>query len=135
MLFSNIVGQSEAKGRLIKMANAHRVPHALLFSGKDGCGHLPSAIAFSQYLFCKNRNGNECCGTCPSCNKISKLIHPDLHLVFPIIKSKHVKTSNDLVAEFREAFLQNNYLIYTLKNIISNKSKITIIKIIALAIS
>lgn len=110
MLFSEIVGQSEAKERLVKMVNTHRVPHALLFSGKDGCGHLLTAITFAQFLYCNNKTNNQACGTCSSCNKVSKLIHPDLHFVFPIIKSKHVKTSNDLLPEFREAFLQNKYL-------------------------
>lgn len=110
MQFKDIVGQSEAKDRLVKMVNTHRVPHALLFSGKDGCGHLLAAITFAQFLYCNNRNGNEPCGTCASCTKVSKLIHPDLHFVFPIIKSKHVKTSNDLLPDFREAFLQNQYL-------------------------
>ncbi len=110
MQFTDIVGQNEAKERLVKMVNTHRVPHALLFSGKDGCGHLPAALAFAQFLFCKNKNGNEPCNACPSCSKVSKLIHPDLHLVFPIIKSKHVRTSDDLLSEFREAFLRNEYM-------------------------
>ncbi|MDZ4665106.1 MAG: DNA polymerase III subunit delta' [Bacteroidota bacterium] len=110
MLFKDIVGQAEAKDRLVKMVNAQRLPHALLFSGKDGCGHLLAAITLAQYLFCKNKTNNEPCGTCPACGKVSKLIHPDLHFVFPIIKSKHVKTSNDLIVDFREAFSRNNYL-------------------------
>lgn len=110
MFYKDIVGQEEAKGRLIKMVNTQRVPHALLFTGKDGCGHLLTAITFAQHLYCKNKTENEPCGTCPSCSKVSKLIHPDLHFVFPIIKSKYVKTSNDLIKEFREAFTHNPYL-------------------------
>jgi DNA polymerase-3 subunit delta' len=42
--------------------------------------------------------------------KTSKLVHPDLHFVFPIAKSKDVKRSNDVIAEFREAFLEQPYL-------------------------
>lgn len=110
MLYEQIVGQLEAKGRLLKMVNESRVPHALLFSGKEGSGNLPTAIAFAQHLYCKNPTNNGACGTCISCNKVSKLIHPDLHFVFPIAKSKDVKSSNDLIKEFREAFLQHPYL-------------------------
>lgn len=110
MHYTEIVGQIEAKERLTKMVNTNRVPHALLFSGKDGCGHLFAAITFAQHLLCKNKTDSAPCGSCQSCNKVSKLIHPDLHLVFPIIKSKTVKTSNDLIPEFRDAFLQNPYL-------------------------
>lgn len=110
MLYSQIVGQQEPKLRLLKMVKEERVPHALLFAGKEGSGNLPAAIAFAQHLYCKNKTDEGACGTCISCNKVSKLIHPDLHLVFPIAKSKDVKSSNDLIKEFREAFLANPYL-------------------------
>lgn len=92
------------------MVHEKRVPHALLFSGPEGCGNLPTALAFLQHLFCTEPLANDSCGTCNSCAKISKLIHPDVHFVFPIAKSKSVKNSNDLIKEFREAFLNNPYL-------------------------
>lgn len=110
MLYTQIVGQQEAKQRLLKMVHENRVPHALLFSGREGSGNLPAALAFAQHLYCTNKTENGACGECAVCNKVSKLIHPDLHLVFPIAKSKDVKSSDDLVKEFREAFLQNSYL-------------------------
>lgn len=110
MLYANIVGQQEAKGRLLKMVNDNRVPHALLFSGKEGSGNLPAALAFAQHLYCPNKTEAGACGVCNSCNKVSKLIHPDLHFVFPIAKSKDVRKSEDVLKEFREAFLQQPYL-------------------------
>jgi len=110
MLYKQIVGQSEAKSRLLKMVKEERVPHALLFPGKEGCGNLPAALAFAQHLYCTNKKEDGACGECNSCNKVSKLIHPDLHLVFPIASSKEVKSSNDLLKEFREVFLINPYL-------------------------
>lgn len=113
MLYNQIIGQAEPKLRLLKMVNEGRVPHALMFTGREGCGNLPAAIAFVQHLYCTSKTENGACGTCVSCNKVSKLIHPDLHLVFPIAKSKDVKSSNDLIKEFREAFLQNPYLTLT----------------------
>ncbi|MDP3556367.1 MAG: DNA polymerase III subunit delta' [Bacteroidota bacterium] len=113
MLYSEIVGQKEAKHRLIKMVVEERVPHALLFTGKEGSGNLPAALALAQHLFCKNKTEIGACGSCTSCNKVSKLIHPDLHFVFPIAKSKEVKSSNDLIKEFRETFLANPYISLT----------------------
>lgn len=110
MLLNEIVGQQEVKSRLLKMVNENRLPHALLFTGYEGSGNLATAVAFAQYLFCSNKKGNDSCGECPSCLKTSKLVHPDLHFVFPIAKSKHVKSSIDLIKEFREAFLENPYL-------------------------
>ncbi len=110
MLYNQIIGQQEAKHRLLKMVNEQRVPHALLFAGKEGCGNLPAALAFAQHLFCTSKNEAGACGECSSCGKVSKLIHPDLHLVFPIAKSKDVKSSDNLIREFREIVLQNPYL-------------------------
>ena len=110
MLFKNIVGQSPVKTKLLNMLHDGRVPHALMFTGPEGSGNLPAAFAFVQYLFCQNKQENDSCGICPSCLKVSKLIHPDLHLVFPIPISKHVRMSNDLLPEFREQFIETPYL-------------------------
>jgi len=110
MLYDNVIGQTEAKGRLIKMVVENRVPHALLFAGQEGSGNLPAALAFAQHLYCKNKTENGPCGTCASCNKVAKLIHPDLHFVFPIAKSKDIKSSNDLLKEFRETYLSQPYI-------------------------
>lgn len=110
MLFKNIVGQKPVKEKLLHMLHDGRVPHALMFNGPEGSGNLASAFAFVQYLFCQNKQPSDSCGVCPSCLKVSKLIHPDLHLVFPIPLSKYVKMSNDLLPEFREAFIETPYL-------------------------
>lgn len=110
MLYNDIIGQLEPKQRLLKMVHEERVPHALLFSGAEGCGNLAAAAAFAQHLFCTAKTENGACNHCPSCQKVAKLIHPDLHLVFPIAKSKDVKSSDDLVKEFREVFLERPYI-------------------------
>jgi DNA polymerase III subunit delta' len=110
VFFNNIIGQPEAEAKLIGMFADNRVPHALMLTGPDGSGNLLGAFAFIQYLFCTNKQPNDSCGVCPSCLKTSKLSHPDLHLVFPIAKSKDVKTSNDLLPEFRECFLETPYI-------------------------
>lgn len=110
MLFKNIIGQVPVKTKLLNMLHDGRVPHALMFTGSEGSGNLPAAFAFIQYLFCQNKQENDSCGVCSSCLKVSKLIHPDLHLVFPIPLSKSVRTSNDLLPEFREQFIETPYL-------------------------
>ena len=110
MLFKNLVGQTPVKQKLLNMLQDGRVPHALMFTGPEGSGNLPAAFAFVQYLFCQNKQQHDSCGVCGSCLKVSKLIHPDLHLVFPIPLSKHVRTSNDLLPEFREVFIETPYI-------------------------
>lgn len=110
MLYSDIVGQASPKERLLKMVHEGRVPHAIMLSGPEGCGNLPSALALAQHLFCTAKTGQGACNHCVACTKVSKLAHPDLHLVFPIAKSKEVKSSDDVVKEFREILLSQPYL-------------------------
>src|ERR1700756_2547771 len=110
MLFADVAAPDSLKSRLIDMAANKRVAHALLFSGDEEGAQLPLAFAFAQYLFCQNRTQQDSCGACPSCLKIKKLAHPDLHMVFPIALSKDVRMSNHLLEEFREAFLGFPYM-------------------------
>ena len=110
MLFSNIIGQIEIKERLIHAVRNGRVSHAQLFLEQKGSGALPLAIAYAQLLLCKNKTENDSCGKCFSCTKSEKLIHPDIHFVYPIALSKEVRMSTDVASEWREAFLENSYL-------------------------
>jgi DNA polymerase-3 subunit delta' len=110
MLFANVAAPQALKNRLLEMASTKRIAHALLFLGNEGGPQLPLAFAFAQYLFCQNPGVTDSCGVCSSCIKISKLAHPDLHLVFPIALSKDVRFSDHLVAAFRGAFLAFPYL-------------------------
>ncbi|MFI5164345.1 MAG: ATP-binding protein [Bacteroidia bacterium] len=111
MLFKDIIGQEEVKKRLVHSVQENRVSHAQLFLGAVGSGALPLAIAYSQYILCKQRSETDSCGKCPSCIKAEKLIHPDIHFVYPIAIKKHEsEISTDVVAEWREAFLENPYL-------------------------
>lgn len=54
MFFKDIIGQEEAKQRLIKEAKDGKIAHARLFCGNEGIGKLPLAIAYAQYLSCEN---------------------------------------------------------------------------------
>jgi DNA polymerase III subunit delta' len=110
MLFKQIIGQDDLKQQLKHMVQGQRISHGLLFSGKEGSGHLALALAFTQYIFCTNKNDDDACGLCSSCLKLNKLSHPDFHLVYPIASSKDVKVSTDAVFAFREAVIRNPYL-------------------------
>ena len=115
MLFSNVIGQNEVKERLMNSVRNGRVSHAQLFLGTEGSGALPLAMAYSQFLLCKDspdshRDKNDSCGKCSGCLKAEKLVHPDIHFVYPIALSKDVRMSTDIASEWREAFLENSYL-------------------------
>lgn len=110
MFFKDVVGQEEAKQRLIREAKEGKIAHARLFCGPEGIGKLPLAIAYARYLSCDNPGEEDACGSCPSCIKFNKLAHPDLHFVFPVIKKKAKDTvSDDFIAEWRELLNHNPY--------------------------
>ncbi len=110
MLFKEIIGQQAMKDRLVRSFKEGRISHAQLFLGPEGSGSLPMAVAYAQYISCTNKTEVDSCGTCSSCVKYNKLIHPDLHFVYPVALSANVKTSADVAVNWREAFLDNPYI-------------------------
>ncbi len=110
MLFKDIIGQQGVKERLIRSIREGRISHAQLFLGPAGSGSLALALAYAQYISCKNKEEHDSCGHCSSCIKYNKLIHPDLHFVYPVALSKAVRVSTDVAADWREAFLGNPYI-------------------------
>ena len=110
MFFRDIIGQDEAKQRLIREAKEGKIAHARLFCGPEGIGKLPLAIAYARYLSCQSPGVDDACGTCPNCMKYNKLAHPDLHFVFPVIKIRSKDTvSDDFLSEWRELLSQTPY--------------------------
>ena len=137
MLFKEIIGQQGVKHRLINSVKENRVSHAQLFLGPEGSGNLALAVAYAQYVCCQNKSltslskgggdqkikvlssgedlgeASDSCGTCSSCVKFNKLVHPDLHFVYPQIVKKDKDeegTRVNFLNQWREAFLENPYL-------------------------
>ncbi len=110
MFFKNVIGQQVAKQQLMNMIHQNRLPHALMLTGPHGSGNLQAAIALIAYLYCTNKLTDDACGTCPSCSKTKILLHPDVHFIFPILLHKNIKTSVDVLIEFRESIIQSPYL-------------------------
>lgn len=112
MKFSDVIGHKSLKEKLITNINAGRVSHAQLFVGKQGYGALPLALAYAQFLGCTNKQPADSCGECNSCKKHQKMIHPDVHFVFPINTNEQHKDkplSNDFLPEFRTFIHANPY--------------------------
>jgi len=118
MNFSQIPGQNEIIRKLIRSVHEERVSHAQLFSGPEGCGSMALALAYAKYISCENRSEDDSCGLCKSCVKYEKMIHPDLHFVFPVIKGKKATdpVSDNYIEEWRDFvkkspfFTINNWL-------------------------
>lgn len=112
MLFSEILGQDHIKNHLTHGVKNGRIPHAQLFVGPEGCGTLPMALAYAQYLLCNNKNGENDNGN-NSCNlKFNTFSHPDLHFAFPVTTTDKVKSkpvSNFFLEEWRHLLKQQPY--------------------------
>ena len=111
MFFKDVIGQDEIKKRLIRSVKEQRISHAQLFTGPAGTGKLALALAFAQYVSCRNRGETDSCGECPSCRKYQKMAHPDLHFVFPVFPTKEFKkpVSDDFLPRWREMVKKNPY--------------------------
>jgi DNA polymerase-3 subunit delta' len=111
MNFSQIPGQAAIKDKLIRSVQEERVSHAQIFAGPEGCGSMALALAYARYVSCENRNGDDSCGTCKSCVKYEKMIHPDLHFVFPVIKGKKATdpVSDNYIQEWRDFVSRSPY--------------------------
>ena len=113
MRFSDIYGLELTKKQLIASVQRNQVAHAQLFSGVEGSALLPMALAYATYLNCTNRSDEDACGECSSCSKNAKLVHPDVHFVFPVSSTEGVKLkdaqSRSFLPTWRKFLLESPY--------------------------
>lgn len=84
MRFSDVVGQDAVKSYLRNSYRDGRLPHALLFSGSEGSGPLPMALALAQYMACESPGEADSCGECAMCRRMERFVHADLRLYVPL---------------------------------------------------
>ena len=75
------------------MVESGRVPHAILLHQEDGGEAFPMLLNFLEELYAGSP-------------KVAKLIHPDIHFVFPVAGEKN-PTSERFIGPFREYLLSN----------------------------
>ncbi|HLP72529.1 MAG TPA: hypothetical protein VK155_06475 [Bacteroidales bacterium] len=111
MNFAQIPGQKDIIAKLIRTVKEGKVSHAQLFAGPEGNGGLALALAYARFISCENPSENDSCGTCRSCVKYDKLIHPDLHLVFPVVKTKKFQepVSDNYIEAWREMVVRSPF--------------------------
>jgi len=125
MLFKDIIGHKDVINKLIQTVKDNRVSHAQLILGPEGSGKLALAIAYSRYLNCENKQDfgenhpsgiiGDACGICRSCLKFNKLIHPDVHFIFPNATTKKVTKNNfsdNFLIEWREFLIENQFYVH-----------------------
>ncbi|MEW6553498.1 MAG: DNA polymerase III subunit delta' [Actinomycetota bacterium] len=72
-----IYGQDRAVGFLRETLRRGEMPHALVFAGPRGVGKRSTALLCAAALLCPAGEPD----ACPSCHKVARGVHPDLHLV------------------------------------------------------
>ena len=116
MTWSEVIGQEEAKERLMQMVREDRLPHAMMLCGPVGSGKLALAIAFGCYLLSRKEEG----GTRNENSSrhiqamLQKLEHPDLHFTYPTIKLPSMKSdykpvSDDFAKEWHDLVMESPY--------------------------
>lgn len=83
MRFQDIPGLDTLKESLVASYKNNHIAHAQLFNGSPGGGGLAMAMAFSSYLLCENKQDQDSCGECAACQKTGRLVHPDVHYIYP----------------------------------------------------
>jgi len=66
-----LYGNTEVAAVLHRMVESGHIPHAILLHEDDGAGAFPLVLNFLEELY----DGNP---------RVGKLIHPDIHFVFPV---------------------------------------------------
>jgi len=85
MQFSAIPGLPETKEKLVNAVKFNHLAHALLFHGPEGSANLTLALALATFMYCENPSENDSCSTCSSCQRMKRLVMPDLNFAFPVI--------------------------------------------------
>jgi len=113
MQFKDIPGLQDTKKTLVNAVKSGHIAHAQLFSGNEGSANLALALAYATLINCERPNEDDSCGECPSCQKNNKLIHPDLHFVYPVSNTKSVSgkdaVSTTFLPEWRKFVKENVY--------------------------
>ena len=86
---------AQVAAALRQMAESGRIPHAMLFHENDGGGAFPLIIDFLDEVYGHNP-------------RVKKLIHPDVHFVFPVAGPSEKKpVSDQFLGPWRELLQEN----------------------------
>jgi DNA polymerase-3 subunit delta' len=114
--FDNIVDQKLVKRILIGALEKNKLAHAYIFYGEEGIGKWALAWELSRVVNCQDEEIKPC-GKCLSCKKISKLIHPDVRLIFPLPpikaegKKETEKEKEKEIQRYKDEKIKNPYSI------------------------
>ncbi len=85
-LFLTLKGQSQAKEILSSTVSSNRLAHAYILAGPDGSGRLTAALDMAKARICPEEEKGFC-GRCRQCRLVNNLIHPDVRITIPRMKT------------------------------------------------
>jgi DNA polymerase-3 subunit delta' len=86
--FRSVVGHRRLVSLLSRAVARQTLPPALLLAGPAGVGKRRTAVALAQAMNCLQPLSSpelerDACGTCPSCLRIERGVHPDVMILEP----------------------------------------------------
>jgi DNA polymerase-3 subunit delta' len=140
-MFNEFIGNDPTKEILRRLIQTRRIPHSLLFVGKEGIGKKQFALELAKSFVCQNKNELEACDDCKNCHRASnynlpkpddkdshqKVIysgHPDIGTVIPYKNSILVDAIRNLEEEANFLPYESNARFF----IIDNAEKLSITK-------
>jgi len=104
MAWQSILDQERVVETLRRALQQERVAHAYLFHGPEGVGKRAVALELARALQCTEQT-TEACDECRACQKTRRMVHPDVHVLFPYPKG----TDEGDVAERIQRLGENPY--------------------------
>jgi len=102
MMWPRVIGQRRVKESLLAARRRRKMPHAYLLYGGEGVGKDALAIELARVLRCE-REEDEACGICPSCEGMATLQHPDVRLITPLPRWAGEESGDDPLAKLPDA--------------------------------
>jgi len=107
MGFAEIIGHRKQLEILRAALAGRRLHHAYLFLGPDGIGKRTLAVALARAIHCAEM-GDDFCGRCVNCARISDGNHPDVRFIEPMADKKEIS-----IQQIREFERELNYRSFT----------------------
>jgi DNA polymerase III subunit delta' len=80
-VWDHVIGHAVQVKTLREALDSGQVAHAWLFAGPPGVGMIDVARTFAAALNCDGPRGSAADGACPSCRRVLRGVHPDVHVV------------------------------------------------------
>ncbi len=75
-MFDKLIGNSPNKEIFKRLIKTGRIPHSLLFVGKEGIGKKQFALEIAKSMVCLNPKDFEACDDCKNCRRAEKFDFP-----------------------------------------------------------